>query len=135
MQIDLKLKEIKKYIIDEYPYYGKENVVYDNGIENDETQYIEIKSISNNLEEDNNNNNENNNINEENGEQEKYIENGNNLKQNQNNYSYNAKQSSKSYEILMRHLAKKKMIKENMEIAEENIRNQDLVLNNRNVVI
>lgn len=135
MQIDLKLKEIKKYIIDEYPYYGKENVVYDNGIENDETQYIEIKSISNNLEEDNYNNNETNNINEENGEQEKYIENGNNLQQNQNNYSYNAKQSSKSYEILMRHLAKKKMIKENMEIAEENIRNQDLVLNNRNVVI
>ena len=135
MQIDLKLKEIKKYIIDEYPYYGKENVVYDNGIENDETQYIEIKSLSNNLEEENYNNNDTNNINEENGEQEKYIENGNNLQQNQNNYSYNAKQSSKSYEILMRHLAKKKMIKENMEIAEENIRNQDLVLNNRNVVI
>ena len=135
MQIDLKLKEIKKYIIDEYPYYGKENVVYDNGIENDETQYIEIKSLSNNLEEENYNNNDTNNINEENGEQEKYIENGNNLQQNQNNYNYNAKQSSKSYEILMRHLAKKKMIKENMEIAEENIRNQDLVLNNRNVVI
>ena len=142
IQIDLKLKEIRKYIEDEYPYYGKEAIKFDNGEERDETQYVEIRNMSNIFDENKNNNN--NNINENNeGEidktgEEKAVENGNvNQNQNQDNeYSYkNNVPSAKSYEILMRHLAKKKMIKENMEIAEQNRRNQDLVLNNRNVVI
>ena len=144
MQIDLKLKEIRKYIEDEYPYYGKETIKFDNGIETDETQYFEIKNMTNIFDENKNNNNDNENYyaEEDKSGKGKAEENGNtnqnqNLNQAQNNdniYKSNVP-SYVSNEILRRHLEKKRMIKENMEQAEENRRSQDLVLNNRNVVI
>lgn len=142
MQIDLKLKEIRKYIEDEYPYYGKENIKYDNGVETDETQYVEIRNMSHIFDENknNNNDNENNDVEGDKSGAGKAEENGNtNQNQNQDqNYDNSFKSNVPSYvsnEILRRHLEKKRMIKENMEMAEENRRSQDLVLNNRNVVI
>ena len=143
MQIDLKLKEIKKYIEDEYPYYGKENIIYDNGVENDETKVYEIKTVESHLEGENEKNDIN--IDDENIEEGKnnYDENNDNFIEQKQNYDYNNnnynkegnQMSAKSKEILRRHLEKKKMIKENMEIAETNRRIQDLTLNNRNIVI
>ena len=143
MQIDLKLKEIKKYIEDEYPYYGKENIIYDNGVENDETKVYEIKTVESHLEGENEKNDIN--IDDENIEEGKdnYDENNDNFIEQKQNYDYNNnnynkegnQMNAKSKEILRRHLEKKKMIKENMEIAETNRRIQDLTLNNRNIVI
>ena len=142
IQIDLKLKEIKKYIEDEYPYYGKENIIYDNGVENDETKVYEIKTVESHLEGENEKNDIN--IDDENIEEGKnnYDENNDNFIEQKQNYDYNNnynkegnQMSAKSKEILRRHLEKKKMIKENMEIAETNRRIQDLTLNNRNIVI
>ena len=142
MQIDLKLKEIKKYIENEYPYYGKEKIIFDNGIENDETKGYEIKTVENNLQEPQNVNNDiYSNIDEDNIEEININNNENNDKsiQQKQNYNYdsnmNIQNNAKSEEILKRHLEKKRMIKENMEIAEENRRIQDLTLNNRNVVL
>ena len=141
IQIDLKLKEIKQYIENEYPYYGKEKIIFDNGIENDETKDYEIKTVENNLQEQPNLNNDiNNNIDEDNLEDININNNENNdnsiqQKQNYNDNMYNNQNNAKSEEILRRHLEKKRMIKENMEIAEENRRTQDLTLNNRNVVL
>ena len=141
IQIDLKLKEIKKYIEEEYPYYGKENIIYDNGEENDETNGYQIKKIENNLEVEKENfsganvvedddkidenilDDENNNIllQKQNNE---YYNNGNYNYNYNYNLNYQTQVSDKSKEILRRHLEKKKMIKENMEIAELN-RKQD----------
>lgn len=140
MQIDLKLKEIKKYIEDEYPYYGKETIKFDNGEETDETQYFEIRNMSHIFDENKNNNNDNENkhAEEDKSGAGKVEENGNtNQNQNQDNDDYYKSNvpSAVSNEILRRHLEKKRMIKENMEMAEENRRSQDLVLHNRNVVI
>ena len=145
IQIDLKLKEIRKYIEDVYPYYGKEHIIYDNNdkdVENDETQAFEIKTIENNLE--TKKENEDNQIYEDvkKEDEDNNLEYGDNLQQqNQNidyNYEYNKYNqpvSAKSKEILRRYLEKKKMIKENMEIAENNRKAQDLALHNTNVVI
>ena len=148
IQIDLKLKEIKKYIENEYPYYGKENIIYDNGMEYDETQEFQIKKVETDLGEENEINNENNNEMNFNGEdevEEKIMENGNDLmvqkqnNENGNNY-YNMNNqnqyqvSAKSKEILRRHLEKKRMIKENMEIAELN-RKLDINLRNSKIVV
>ena len=141
LQIDLKLKEIRKYIEDKYPYYGKENVIYDNNMEeNDETQPFEIKNVENNLEEENEI--YENNIEKENGAEIDNLENGDEdysekQKEYNNNYNSNIQKqnSDKSKEILRRHLEKKRMIKENMEIAEINRKAQDLALHNSNVVL
>ena len=148
IQIDLKLKEIKKYIENEYPYYGKENIIYDNGMEYDETQEFQIKKVETDLGEENEINNENNNeinFNDEDEIEEKIVENGNDLNvqkqnnENGNNY-YNINNqnqyqvSAKSKEILRRHLEKKRMIKENMEIAELN-RKIDINSKNSNIVV
>ena len=148
IQIDLKLKEIKKYIENEYPYYGKENIIYDNGMEYDETQGFQIKKVETDLGEENEINNENNNeinFNDEDEIEEKIVENGNDLmvqkqnNENGNNY-YNMNNqnqyqvSAKSKEILRRHLEKKRMIKENMEIAELN-RKLDINLRNSKIVV
>ena len=148
IQIDLKLKEIKKYIENEYPYYGKEKIIYDNGMEYDETQGFQIKKVETDLGEENEINNENNNeinFNDEDEIEEKIVENGNDLmvqkqnNENGNNY-YNMNNqnqyqvSAKSKEILRRHLEKKRMIKENMEIAELN-RKIDINSKNSNIVV
>ncbi len=148
IQIDLKLKEIKKYIENEYPYYGKENIIYDNGMEYDETQEFQIKKVETDLGEENEINSENNNeinFNDEDEIEEKIVENGNDLmvqkqnNENGNNY-YNMNNqnqyqvSAKSKEILRRHLEKKRMIKENMEIAELN-RKLDINLRNSKIVV
>lgn len=148
IQIDLKLKEIKKYIENEYPYYGKEKIIYDNGMEYDETQGFQIKKVETDLGEENEINNENNNeinFNDEDEIEEKIVENGNDLNvqkqnnENGNNY-YNINNqnqyqvSAKSKEILRRHLEKKRMIKENMEIAELN-RKLDINLRNSKIVV
>jgi len=139
MQIDLKLKEIRKYIEDVYPYYGKEIIKFDYGEETDETQYFEIRNMSHIAEENKNDNENENNIAEEDKSGTTKDEENGNTNQNQNQNNDNVYKSSVpsavSYQILQRHLAKKKMIKENMEMAEENRRNQNLVLNNRNSVI
>ena len=148
IQIDLKLKEIKKYIENEYPYYGKEKIIYDNGMEYDETQGFQIKKVETDLGEENEINSENNNeinFNDEDEIEEKIVENGNDLmvqkqnNENGNNY-YNMNNqnqyqvSAKSKEILRRHLEKKRMIKENMEIAELN-RKLDINLRNSKIVV
>ena len=148
IQIDLKLKEIKKYIENEYPYYGKENIIYDNGMEYDETQEFQIKKVETDLGEENEINNENNNeinFNDEDEIEDKIVENENDLNvqkqnnENGNNY-YNINNqnqyqvSAKSKEILRRHLEKKRMIKENMEIAELN-RKIDINSKNSNIVV
>ena len=148
IQIDLKLKEIKKYIENEYPYYGKENIIYDNGMEYDETQGFQIKKVETDLGEENEINSENNNeinFNDEDEIEEKIVENGNDLmvqkqnNENGNNY-YNMNNqnqyqvSAKSKEILRRHLEKKRMIKENMEIAELN-RKLDINLRNSKIAV
>jgi len=139
MQIDLKLKEIRKYIEDVYPYYGKEIIKFDYGEETDETQYFEIRNMSHIAEENKNDNENENNIAEEDKSGTTKDEENGNTNQNQNQNNDNVYKSSVpsavSYQILQRHLAKKKMIKENMEMAEENRRNQNLVLNNRNSLI
>ena len=106
LQIDLKLKEIRKYIEDKYPYYGKENVIYDNNMEeNDETQPFEIKNVENNLEEENEI--YDNNIEKENGAEIDNLEDGDedySEKQNQYNNNYNSniqkQNSDKSKQIL-----------------------------------
>ena len=148
IQIDLKLKEIKKYIENEYPYYGKENIIYDNGMEYDETQGFQIKKVETDLGEENEINSENNNeinFNDEDEIEDKIVENENDLNvqkqnnENGNNY-YNINNqnqyqvSAKSKEILRRHLEKKRMIKENMEIAELN-RKIDINSKNSNIVV
>ena len=148
-QIDLKLNEIRKYIEEVYPYYGKESILYHNDNEYDETQDYAIKSFENHLEQQpqqvdynantnmNNNNIDDINTNGENEGNEGIIEeddiepidNGNDvdIKQNtnyminnNNNINNNFEVSEKSKEILRRHQEKQKMIKENKQIAEHN---------------
>ena len=153
MQINLKLNEIKNYIEETYPYYGKENIKYENenDMTKDETGEYFINLVENNLESNNEMNNtnisngnnisENNNINISAGEEEKSnSKNDNNVNNIQNinnnidnnNYDINNKTdnynnnyipipvSEKSKEILRRHQEKKRMIKENKEMAEYN---------------
>ena len=140
MQVNSKLKEIKDYIEQTFPYYGKENVKYDNDINFDkniqDNEYT-INIVEENLNESNNNisisNNNINNISENNNnlnEQEDdkiYInENNNNNNTSEiNNENINEKYkinevSERSKEILRRHQEKQRMIRENMEIAEQN---------------
>ena len=156
-QIDLKLNEIKKYIQDTYPYYGKEKIFYDNDVEYDETQNYEIKSFENHLEQpqietnnnvisDNNNINDNNNdvnINDENIEEDDIVpvDDGNDVELTQkknymldmnNNVVLSNQISEKSKEILRRHQEKQKMIKENKDIAEHNRQIENAAFYNRN---
>ena len=140
MQVNSKLKEIKDYIEQTFPYYGKENVKYDNDINFDkniqDNEYT-INIVEENLNESNNNisisNNNINNISENNNnlnEQEDdriYINdnNNNNNTSEINNENINEKYkinevSERSKEILRRHQEKQRMIRENMEIAEQN---------------
>ena len=139
MQVNSKLKEIKDYIEQTFPYYGKENVKYDNDINFDkniqDNEYM-INIVEENLNESNNNisisNNNINNISENNNnlnEQEDdkiYInDNNNNNTSEINNENINEKYkinevSERSKEILRRHQEKQRMIRENMEIAEQN---------------
>ena len=150
MQINNKLKEIKEYIEKTYPYYGKENIKYEDDINfnhitssnNEENNEYKINIVEEKLNESAKNNISNNNINIYNKsvneikeeEEEKIIyhddDNGNindnnNININQNGIeNYKPKEvSKKSREILRRHQEKLRMIKENMEIAEENRRN------------
>ena len=140
MQVNSKLKEIKDYIEQTFPYYGKENVKYDNDINFDkniqDNEYM-INIVEENLNESNKNisisNNNINNISENNNnlnEQEDdriYINdnNNNNNTSEINNENINEKYkinevSERSKEILRRHQEKQRMIRENMEIAEQN---------------
>ena len=147
------MNEIKNYIEETYPYYGKENIKYENenDMTKDETGEYFINLVENNLESNNEMNNtnisnennisENNNINISTGEEEKSnSKNDNNVNNIQNinnnidnnNYDINNKKdnynnnyipipvSEKSKEILRRHQEKKRMIKENKEMAEYN---------------
>jgi hypothetical protein len=140
MQVNSKLKEIKDYIEQTFPYYGKENVKYDNEINFDknilDNEYM-INIVEENLNESNNNisisNNNINNISENNNnlneqEDDKIYINDNNNNNNTseiNNENINEKYkinevSERSKEILRRHQEKQRMIRENMEIAEQN---------------
>ena len=140
MQVNSKLKEIKDYIEQTFPYYGKENVKYDNDINFDkniqDNEYT-INIVEENLNESNNNisisNNNINNISENNNnlneqEDDKIYINDNNNNNNTseiNNENINEKYkinevSERSKEILRRHQEKQRMIRENMEIAEQN---------------
>lgn len=140
MQVNSKLKEIKDYIEQTFPYYGKENVKYDNDINFDkniqDNEYM-INIVEENLNESNNNisisNNNINNISENNNnlneqEDDKIYINDNNNNNNTseiNNENINEKYkinevSERSKEILRRHQEKQRMIRENMEIAEQN---------------
>ena len=140
MQVNSKLKEIKDYIEQTFPYYGKENVKYDNDINFDkniqDNEYT-INIVEENLNESNNNisisNNNINNISENNNnlneqEHDKIYINDNNNNNNTseiNNENINEKYkinevSERSKEILRRHQEKQRMIRENMEIAEQN---------------
>ena len=139
-QVNSKLKEIKDYIEQTFPYYGKENVKYDNDINFDkniqDNEYM-INIVEENLNESNNNisisNNNINNISENNNnlneqEDDKIYINDNNNNNNTseiNNENINEKYkinevSERSKEILRRHQEKQRMIRENMEIAEQN---------------
>ena len=140
MQVNSKLKEIKDYIEQTFPYYGKENVKYDNDInfnKNIQDNEYTINIVEENLNESNNNisisNNNINNISENNNnlneqEDDKIYINDNNNNNNTseiNNENKNEKYkinevSERSKEILRRHQEKQRMIRENMEIAEQN---------------
>ena len=143
MQVNSKLKEIKDYIETTFPYYGKENVKYDDEIHynnitsshNEENKEYKINVIEEQLNESNKNNISKSSINNKSDndikqEEEKIIYNNNidNININENNGN-NIEQykpqkvSEKSREILRRHQEKLRMIKENMEIAEQNRRN------------
>ena len=141
MQINAKLKEIKDYIETTYPYYGKENIKYDNDNINyeGENEEYKINIIEENLNESKKDNiidnNDINNIEDNNLQEEENIytddniantnkENGENITD--NNYEKNKvnEVSERSKEILRRHKEKQRMIQENMEIAEQNRKNE-----------
>lgn len=135
IQINAKLKEIKDYIESTYPYYGKENVKYENKNIDEE---FKINVVEENLNESKNINNISsaniNNISGNNVEEENiYMEdnninndNVNNINDIENNFErYKVNEvSERSKEILRRHQEKQRMIKENMEIAEQNRKKQ-----------
>ena len=136
IQINAKLKEIRDYIESTYPYYGKENVKYENKNIDEE---FKINVVEENLNESKNVNNiSNTNINNISGnniveEENIYMEdnninndNVNNINDIENNFErYKVNEvSEKSKEILRRHQEKQRMIKENMEIAEQNRKKQ-----------
>ena len=132
MQINMKLKEIKDYIETTYPYYGKENIKYVN--ENLEEE-LKINIVEDKLNESKNDiSNANiNNISDNNylGEQENiYMEDNNNnindINLNRNILEKNKvnEVSERSKEILRRHQEKQRMIRENLEIAEQNRKNE-----------
>ena len=144
MQVNSKLKEIKDYIETTFPYYGKENVKYDDEIHynnitsshNEENKEYKINVIEEQLNESNKNNISKSSINNKSDndikqEEEKIIYNNDNIdnininENNGNNIEQYKPQkvSEKSREILKRHQEKLRMIKENMEIAEQNRRN------------
>ena len=131
MQINMKLKEIKDYIETTYPYYGKENIKYVN--ENLEEE-LKINIVEDKLNESKNDisNTNINNISDNNylGEQENiYMEDNNNINDinlNRNILEKNKvnEVSERSKEILRRHQEKQRMIRENLEIAEQNRKNE-----------
>ena len=135
IQINAKLKEIRDYIESTYPYYGKENVKYENKNIDEE---FKINVVEENLNESKNINNISsaniNNISGNNVEEENiYMEdnninndNVNNINDIENNFErYKVNEvSERSKEILRRHQEKQRMIKENMEIAEQNRKKQ-----------
>ena len=131
MQINMKLKEIKDYIETTYPYYGKENIKYVN--ENLEEE-LKINIVEDKLNESKNDiSNANiNNISDNNylDEQENiYNEDNNNINDinlNRNILEKNKvnEVSERSKEILRRHQEKQRMIRENLEIAEQNRKNE-----------
>ena len=144
MQVNSKLKEIKDYIETTFPYYGKENIKYDDEIHynnitsshNEENKEYKINVIEEQLNESNKNNISKSSINNKSDndikqEEEKIIYNNDNIddininENNGNNIEQYKPQkvSEKSREILRRHQEKLRMIKENMEIAEQNRRN------------
>ena len=144
MQVNSKLKEIKDYIETTFPYYGKENVKYDDEIHynnitsshNEENKEYKINVIEEQLNESNKNNISKSSINNKSDndikqDEEKIIYNNDNIdnininENNGNNIEQYKPQkvSEKSREILRRHQEKLRMIKENMEIAEQNRRN------------
>ena len=136
IQINAKLKEIRDYIESTYPYYGKENVKYENKNIDEE---FKINVVEDNLNESKNVNNiSNTNINNISGnniveEENIYMEdnninndNVNNINDIENNFErYKVNEvNERSKEILRRHQEKQRMIKENMEIAEQNRKKQ-----------
>ena len=136
IQINAKLKEIRDYIESTYPYYGKENVKYENKNIDEE---FKINVVEENLNENKNVNNiSNTNINNISGnniveEENIYMEdnninndNVNNINDIENNFErYKVNEvNERSKEILRRHQEKQRMIKENMEIAEQNRKKQ-----------
>ena len=136
IQINAKLKEIRDYIESTYPYYGKENVKYENKNIDEE---FKINVVEENLNESKNVNNlSSTNINNISGnniveEENIYMEdnninndNVNNINDIENNFErYKVNEvSERSKEILRRHQEKQRMIKENMEIAEQNRKKQ-----------
>ena len=136
IQINAKLKEIRDYIESTYPYYGKENVKYENKNIDEE---FKINVVEENLNESKNVNNiSNTNINNISGnniveEENIYMEDNNinnddvnNINDIENNFErYKVNEvSERSKEILRRHQEKQRMIKENMEMAEQNRKKQ-----------
>ena len=136
IQINAKLKEIRDYIESTYPYYGKENVKYENKNIDEE---FKINVVEENLNESKNVNNiSNTNINNISGnniveEENIYMEdnninndNVNNINDIENNFErYKVNEvNERSKEILRRHQEKQRMIKENMEIAEQSRKKQ-----------
>ena len=131
MQINMKIKKIKNYIETNYTYYGKENIKYVN--ENLEEE-LKINIVEDKLNESKNDiSNANiNNISDNNylDEQENiYMEDNNNINDinlNRNILEKNKvnEVSERSKEILRRHQEKQRMIRENLEIAEQNRKNE-----------
>ena len=134
IQINAKLKEIRDYIESTYPYYGKENVKYENKnideefkinvVEENLNESKNVNNISNinnisgnNIVEEENIYMEDNNINNDD------VNNINDIEKNFERYKVN-EVNERSKEILRRHQEKLRMIKENMEIAEQNRKKQ-----------
>ena len=131
MQINMKLKEIKDYIETTYPYYGKENIKYVNENLEEELKINIVEDKLNDSKNDISNANINN-ISDNNylDEQENiYMEDNNNINDinlNRNILEKNKinEVSERSKEILRRHQEKQRMIRENLEIAEQNRKNE-----------
>ena len=115
--INIKINDIKKYIEEKYPVYGNESVLYDDENDDDVTKFLNVNMFYDKEKVD------------KDGAKKKFVGgyDGGEIE-----YS-GSEIDDKSNQILMRHLAKKKMIEDNIAAAKENIKNQELTLRNKNV--
>lgn len=115
--INIKLNDIKKYIEEKYPVYGNESILYDDENDKDVTKFLNVNMYYDKEKVD------------KDGVKNKIIGGYDEEEVNVNEDNI----EDKSNQILMRHLAKKKMIEDNIAAAKENIKIQEMMLHNKNV--